>query len=325
VFDQFLSKAAELLAKLEPFAVAIVVQHTAPISGKPGYKAIIHADGRVWGWVGGGCTQPVIVKEALKSLEDGRPRLVRISPSRPPAETPQFKDLVVDYTMTCHSGGAVEVYIEPVFSKPQIVILGCSPVAENLARLGKAINYVVRVAAPQADRERFPGADEVQGNFDLSHMKITPQTYIVISTQGEGDEEALEDALATGASYIAFVASKTKAAKILDGLLEKGQDPRQVRRLRVPAGLDIKATSPEEIAVSILAEIIQVRGKKVSPVSSLDGLKMPAPAKDPICGMNVDIATAQFRTEHRGNTFYFCCAGCQRKFESEPARYAGPS
>jgi xanthine dehydrogenase accessory factor len=322
VFDQFLSKAAELLGQQEPFAVAIVVQYTSPISGKPGYKAIIHSDGRVWGWVGGGCTQPVIVKEALRSLEDGRPRLVRISPAGPAAETPRYKDLVIDYTMTCHSGGAVEVYIEPVFSKPQILILGCSPVAENLARLGKAINYVVRVAAPRADQENFHGADEVQRTFDLSHIKITPQTYVVVSTQGDGDEEALEKALATGASYIAFVASKTKAAKVLEGLLERGQSALEGKRLRVPAGLDIKATSPEEIAVSILAEIIQVRGEKAAPVAAAAALELRAPAIDPICGMNVDITSARFKAEYRANTFYFCCAGCQRKFESEPARYA---
>jgi len=326
MFDQFLSKAAELLAKLEPFAVAIVVQHTSPISGKPGYKAIIHSDGRVWGWVGGGCTQPLIVKEALKSLSDGRPRLVRISPSSRQLETPQSKDLVVDYTMTCHSGGAVEIYIEPVFSKPQIVILGRSPVAQNLARLGKAINYVVRVAAPQADQEEFFGIDSVQGNFDLSSIKITPQTYVVVSTQGEGDEEALEHALRTDAAYIAFVASKTKAAKVLEGLREHGFPQQQLQRLRVPAGLNIKATSPEEIAVSILAEIIQVRGEKSSPIASLGDSEVLATtaltASDPICGMSVNIAKAKFKSEFQGNEFYFCCAGCQRKFELDPARYA---
>lgn len=324
MFDQFLSKAAELLAKLEPFAVAIVIQHTSPISGKPGYKAIIHSDGRVWGWVGGGCTQPVIVKEALKSLKDGRPRIVRISPGGPPPESPETKDLVIDYTMTCHSGGAVEIYIEPVFSKPQIVILGSSPVAQNLSRLGKAISYVVHVAAPRADAVDFLGADSVQQTFDLSSIKITPQTYVVVSTQGEGDEEALERALKSGASYVAFVASKTKARKVVDSLRESGMTVQQLARLRFPAGLDIKATSPEEIAVSILAEIIQVRGAKSSPVSSPLEPEVPlmavTTATDPICGMTVTIATAKFKSEYQGAVFYFCCGGCQRKFDLEPSR-----
>ena len=319
MFDQFLSKAAELLAKLEPFAVAIVVQHTSPISGKPGYKAIIHSDGRVWGWVGGGCTQPVIVKEALNSLQDGRPRLVRISPGGPPPDTPQSQDLVIDYTMTCHSGGAVEIYIEPVFSKPQIVILGSSPVAQNLSRLGKAINYVVRVAAPHADPEDFLGADGMQHTFDLSALKITPQTYVVVSTQGEGDEEALEHALKSGASYVAFVASKTKAARVVDTLREAGMPAQQLARLRFPAGLNIKATSPEEIAVSILAEIIQVRGEKVSPIPAV------ATAKDPICGMTVTVASATFKSDYQGTTFYFCCAGCQKKFELRAAQPLSPA
>jgi xanthine dehydrogenase accessory factor len=112
IFEQFLNKADELLAKGEPFAVALVVRYEAPISGKPGNKAIIRADGKLWGWIGGGCAQPVIVKQALQALADGQPRLVRISPSSSPEEG------IVGYTMTCHSGGTLDIYIEPVLPKP---------------------------------------------------------------------------------------------------------------------------------------------------------------------------------------------------------------
>src|SRR5215469_8272121 len=153
MFDQFVAKAAELLAKGEPFVTASVVRFEAPISGKPGDKAIIFQDGRMWGWIGGGCSQPVVVKEALKALADGQPRLIRISPNSSPEQG------IVDYTMTCHSGGTLDIYIEPVLPKPHILILGHSPVAVALAKLGKAINYTVSVAAPEADRERFPDCD----------------------------------------------------------------------------------------------------------------------------------------------------------------------
>ncbi len=320
MFDQFLSKAAELLEKQEPFAVAIVTHHTAPISGKPGYKAIIRGDGSVWGWVGGGCTQPLVVKEGLKALRDGRPRLVRISPDQPALETPQETDEVVDYVMTCHSGGALEVYIEPVFSKPAIIILGSSPTAQNLSRLGKAINYTVRILAPHADKADFLGADSVQQSFDLSGIKGTPQTYIVVSTQGEGDEEALESALKADVAYVGFVASKTKAAKVMATLQANGSvTAQQLARLRAPAGLNIKATSPEEIAVSILAEIIQARGEKLQPLAAVAETG-PVLAKDPICGMSVEVGKAQHRSEYAGTTYYFCCAGCKQKFEREPAR-----
>ena len=185
MFDQFLSKAEELLTDGQSFAIAVVVRYQAPISGKPGNKAIIFADGKIWGWIGGGCAQPVVVKEALKALADGQPRLIRISPSSSPEEG------IVDYTMTCHSGGTLDIYIEPVLPKPHILILGRSPVAESLARLGKAIGYTVSVVAPGADRESFPDSDLVQAELDLGQLKTTPQTFIVVSTQGEGDEEAL--------------------------------------------------------------------------------------------------------------------------------------
>src|SRR5271163_3376474 len=172
MFDQFLKKADELLLIGESFAIATVVRYEAPISGKPGDKAIIFADGEVWGWIGGGCAKPAVVAEALKALKDGRPRLVRISPSSSEAEG------IVAYNMTCHSGGTLDIYIEPVLPKPHILILGRSPVGRTLARLAKAINYTVSIAAPQADRESYPDADRVQADLDLSGLSIRPQTFI---------------------------------------------------------------------------------------------------------------------------------------------------
>src|SRR5271169_985992 len=319
MFDQFLSKADELLARGEPFAVALVVRYEAPISGKPGNKAIIRADGQLWGWIGGGCAQPVIVKEALKALADGQPRLVRISPSSSPEEG------IVDYTMTCHSGGTLDIYIEPVLPKPHVLILGRSPVAQTLCKLAKTVGYAVSVAAPDADRETFPDADLVQTNFDLAPLKITALTFIVVSTQGESDEEALEAALQTGSNYVAFVASKTKAGKTLETLKDGGLPADKLVKVRAPAGLDIQASSPEEIGVSILAEIIQVR--KVNAVKPMSNVVLPVlkqEARDPICGMAVDVNNAKYKSELQGVSFYFCCAGCKQTFDKQPERYALP-
>ncbi len=223
MFDQFLSKADELLTKDQPFAVAVVVRYQAPISGRPGNKAIIFPDGKMWGWIGGGCAQPVVVKEALKALADGQPRLIRISPSSSPEEG------IVDYAMTCHSGGTLDIFIEPVFPKPHVLILGRSPVAAYLTKLAKAVNYTVSLAAPGADRENFPDPDLLQTDLELNRLKITPQTFIVVSTQGEYDEEALEKALDTSVAYVAFVASKTKASKVLEYLRDRGNDRREAQ------------------------------------------------------------------------------------------------
>jgi xanthine dehydrogenase accessory factor len=319
MFDQFLSKADELLAQGETFAVALVVRYEAPISGKPGNKAIIRADGKLWGWIGGGCAQPVIVKEALKALADGQPRLVRVSPSSSP------EGGIVDYTMTCHSGGTLDVYIEPVLPKPYVLILGRSPVAQTLCKLAKTIGYAVSVAAPDAERETFSDADSIQTNFDLVPLKITPQTFIVVSTQGESDEEALEAALQTGSSYVAFVASKTKSGKTLETLKEGGIPADKLARVRAPAGLDIHASSPEEIAVSILAEIIQARKANAARPASKPVLPvLKQEARDPICGMTVDVNKARHKSEFQGTSFYFCCAGCKQTFDKQPDKYALP-
>jgi xanthine dehydrogenase accessory factor len=316
MFDQFLSKAAELVAKDEPFAVAEVVRHVKPISGKAGDKAIILSDGTIWGWIGGGCAQPTVVKEGLKALKDGRPRLVRISP------TPSEEEGTVAYNMTCHSGGTLDVYIEPVLPKPHILILGRSPVGQALAKLAKTINYRVTVAASRADRESYPDADDILPDLNLSAIKITPQIFVVVSTQGECDEDALETALLTRASYVAFVASRAKAAKVIQSLGERGIDKLRLDQVRAPAGLNIQACSQAEIAVSILAEIIQLSRSQVMDQTKQPNVPDQTEASDPICGMTVAIAAAKYSSDFEGRAFYFCCSGCKRTFDKQPEKYA---
>jgi xanthine dehydrogenase accessory factor len=323
MFDQFLRETAELIAHGESFVTATVVRALPPTSGKPGDKAIIHADGRISGWIGGGCAQPVVVKEALKAQADGRPRLVRISPSDSNPE-----EGIVDYTMTCHSGGALDIYLEPVKPKPQIMILGRSHMAQILARLGSTIGYGVSVVSYESPKEDVDGIERiVADDFKLPSGKITSQTFVVVSTQGEGDEEALEQAVNSNALYVAFVASKTKAGKVLELLKVRGLSDEKISRVRAPAGLNIGATSPEEIAVSILAEIVQIRASEAKsaakPAASATLNVIQTDARDPICGMTVEKSKAKHKAEFQQKTFYFCCAGCKQKFEQSPERYVG--
>src|SRR5262249_17459316 len=169
MFDEFLKKTAELTGQGVTFAVATVVRCVPPISGKLGDKAVIHADGKLWGWIGGGCAQPVVAKEALKALAEGKPRLVRISPS---PDAPE--EGIVDYTMTCHSGGAMDIYIEPVLPRPRLVILGRSPVAQALARLATAIGYATSVVMAEAAGEGFSESEIFHArDYNLERAKVT--------------------------------------------------------------------------------------------------------------------------------------------------------
>jgi xanthine dehydrogenase accessory factor len=320
MFDEFLRKASELLAAETPFAVAIVVKYEPPVSGKPGDKAIIQSDGKVWGWIGGGCVQPLVIREALAALEEGSPRLVRIAPSADPAPEPGL----VNYSMNCHGGGALEIFIEPILSKSRILIFGRSPAAQSLSKLGKAVGYAISVVAPEASKENFPDADIILTEFIPSQVKNRSETYIVVATQGERDEEALENAVRTNARYVSFIASNAKARKIIGFLAGKGVPLEMLNRIKAPAGLHIGTSTPQEIAVSILAEIIQIKKGNVAPVADS---QLPEAgvisnlATDPVCGMTVAATEANPKSEYQGKEFYFCCTGCQQMFDQHPENY----
>ena len=318
MFDEFLSRVSALRSAERPFAMAIVVRYDPPVSGKPGDKAIIEEDGRIWGWVGGGCVQPLVVQEALRAIEEGNPRLARIAP------TPGSKSEsgTVDYTMTCHGGGALEIYIEPVLPRPHILIVGRSLVAQTLCRLAKAIGYHITVVAFGATGESFPEADVTAEALDLRQLHVTPKTYVVVSTQGEQDEEALELVAQTSVPYISFVASEVKARKIRDFLAGKGISQDRLSRIRAPAGLHLGHLSPEEIAVSILAEIVQLRKAGTAPIQRKDQAGDAfGPANDPVCGMAVEENGTKYVSDYRGQMYFFCCAGCKQTFDQQPEAY----
>ena len=320
MFDDFLRRATDLHSNDEPFAVAIVVRCERPTSGKPGDRAIISLDGKLSGWIGGGCTQPIVIKEALQSLKDGNPRLIRVSPTKGAEPV----DDITRYTMMCHSGGALDIFIEPILTSPHLLIFGRSPVAERLAKLAKALSYRVSAVVQDAGWEQFPDVDLLVETLKHDATKMGPRTAIVVATQGEDDEGSLEQALRTEALYIAFVASKKKWEAVSEYLREKGIPTARLNSVKVPAGLDIGAASPEEIAVSILAEMIQVRRKSQvheAVEASKPQVNQSIEQRDPICGMMVDIRTAKFSSDVDGQKFYFCCAPCKSTFDKDPKRH----
>jgi xanthine dehydrogenase accessory factor len=307
---EWLAEAEALARRGEPFAIATVVRCERPTSAKPGAKALIRLDGTVSGWIGGSCAEPVAVKEALGALEDGEPRfLVLVGKGSAPLGR---ADGVREYTMTCHSGGTLEIFVEPVLPKPALVLVGSGPVVQTLAGLAAAARFAVTVVEPESPvPERLADARVVDA---LASVAVTPRTAIVVATHGRFDEEALEQALRSEADYVSLVASPTRAGVVLESLRARAIPDDRLRRLKAPAGLDLGAVTPEEIAVSILAEII-ARRRRPHPVA------VPTEARDPVCGMTVTIATARHRSEGPGGPVYFCCAGCKERYDREPGRY----
>jgi xanthine dehydrogenase accessory factor len=314
--DDLLALAATLRQREEPFALAVVVRCERPTSAKPGAKALIRADGTVTGWIGGACAEPVVVREAVAALRDGQPRFVSLvgESGRVGGRTEGIRE----HPMTCHSGGTLEIYVEPYLPKPLLLLVGHGPVVETLAALGRAVDYTVEAVGPGA------------GPDALDHLAFTPRASVVVATHGEVDEDMLERVLATSAGYVSLVASRKRAAVVVESLRQRGVPVERLGRLKAPAGLDIGAVTPTEIAVSILAEIIQLhRSEKWPAIDSLAppsaalplNATGPEEAVDPVCGMAVKVATARYRSEVGGRTVYFCCGGCKTRFDAAPDRY----
>jgi xanthine dehydrogenase accessory factor len=324
--SELLALAGTLAAKGEPFALATVVRRQAASSAQAGDGALITADGTFHGWLGGSCTQPTVVREAQKAIADGAPRLIALAPD-PQAEK---RPGVLVFPMTCHSGGSVEIYIEPVLPPPRLLVFGVSPVAQSLARLGRAMGFAVHVADPAAEPAQFPGAETLWTDPDF-RLPPGSRPWIVVATMGERDEAALRSALDSDAAYLGVVASRKRFAELASTLEAGGIPGRALEGVQSPAGLDIGARTPEEIAISILAEIVRVRralnetGEAAKPERSA-GLPTLAPApmkeeRDPVCGMMVAVEAARHKAEIAGRTWYFCCGGCREKFLASPARF----
>ncbi len=314
-----LALAAELSRSGEPFVLASVVWRRAPSSGNVGSTALVTTDGRVRGWLGGACAEPTVVREALKALEEGSPRLLFLG-TPDELEAMQRPD-VVTVPIACQSEGALEVYVEPVLPKPSLVVIGRSPAVAAMAALGSALGWPTVVVDDGGRAEDYPGAGRVVTSLDLEAAGVNARSFVVVATQGHYDEDALQRALETPAAYVGLVASRTRAEAVIGYLRDRGVPGEALARVHAPAGLDLGRVAHDEIAVAILAELVQLRA-----AGALEGTVEPAvPTEheeiDPVCGMAVDVARARYRTVHGHRTYYLCSAACQRRFEEDPARF----
>jgi xanthine dehydrogenase accessory factor len=329
------ARAAELETGGRTFVLATVVAVRKPTSARPGASGIIHPDGTIEGWVGGSCAQPVVVREALRALADGQPRLLRLSKDGPGEG--RRGDGIVELVMTCHSGGTLEIYVEPHLPAPHLWVAGTTPIAGALVALGSASGWRVTLFDPIADPDAFPAAEAVLGDRELRSLEVAMPPYVVVATQGVWDEEAVAAALRRDVAYVGLIASPTRAAVVRTWLREEADLPEdRVAALRAPAGMDLGAETAEEVALSILAELVLVRRGRA------DFVAAPGPATiagradepldngpivddivllDPVCGMTVDRHDARHLAEYGGVVYAFCAMGCRTRFIRDPASF----
>jgi len=319
---ELLALASQLAAREESFALVTVVRREPPSSARVGDAAVVTASGGYHGWVGGGCTRSTVLREALQAIADGEPRLLSLSPDPAGEERPGL----VALPMTCDSGGTVDIYVEPVLPVPRLVLFGSSPAVRTLARIGHAMGYRVDVIDPDADAAAFPDAERI--TREVAPAAVPEGAYVLVATMGESDIGVIEAVTRLSPAYLGVIASRTRFAQLRDALLERGVPASALERIAAPAGLDIGARTPEEIALSIMAQIVE---RRRSVADSPDKGKAPAAgarsreelreATDPVCGMSVTVAGARHPADFGGRKYYFCCAGCRAKFLADPARY----
>ncbi len=258
-----LDLVSNLKAKGEAFVLATVVRTVSVTAAKAGAKAVIRPDGTFSeGWIGGGCARAAVLKAAREAIADGKPRLISVQPEELLEEQGvkpgEEKDGVRFARNMCPSQGTMDVFVEPVLPKPQLIICGSSPVAVALADLGRRLGFAAVICAPAAEQSAFAEADRRIEDYALG-VESEGKRFVVVSTQGRGDEAALRAALSVESDYVAFVGSRRKMAALRAKLVVDGVAPERFDALRAPAGLDLGAITPEEIALTILAEIVEIR------------------------------------------------------------------
>lgn len=329
--------AGDLTRKGMSFVIATVVRRDGFTSAHQGDMAIIDDAGGFHGWVGGGCTRPTVEREAKTVLASKTARLISLSPE--PERDP--RPGVLALPMTCSSGGTVEIYLDPVIASPRVALFGRSPIIAAIARVARAIGYLVDVADPDVQRDEVPAADRVFAS--IAAPELDGAQLIVVGTMGELDEDAVVRALAIKPAYLGVIASRRRFALLRDALIARGIGPSSITSIANPAGLDLGAREAGEVAISILAQMVARRNGIVSvdesrssagpsetnpaiPVATKlarRSLPLVTPlaettAIDPVCQMTVEIASAKHVAEHDGKTFYFCCGGCKTKFLARP-------
>jgi xanthine dehydrogenase accessory factor len=291
-----MSKRAEALtAAREPFVTAVVVRAQRPSSVRAGDSAIVLRDGTIDGFVGGACAEPAVRLHALRVLETGEPLLLRIEPGD--GDGPA-QDGAVTVQNPCLSGGALEIFLEPRLPDPRVIALGDTPVAHALADIGPRVGLEVQLVAPGDAADPEPG--------DVAY---------VVASHGRGEEDALARALRGDVQYVGLVASRKRGAAVVEFLRDEGLTDAELARLHTPAGLDIGARGAEEIALSILAEIVSIRRRHELPPAE----PVVTTAVDPVCGMEVQAGPPSPNTVHDGETVWFCGDGCRRSYEASHA------
>jgi xanthine dehydrogenase accessory factor len=277
--------------------LATVVRCDPPTSAKPGDKAVITADGRLRGWIGGSCSEPLVRREALRALAEGTPRLVKIVPAEDAKASRRKGELTM--ATTCPSGGALDIFIEPQLPKPLLVVFGETPAAESLVKLGQLTGFRTQLVAQAALASlAVPGND----------------AWAVVATMGHYDEEAVEAALAFPDLKVALVASRRRSAAVLDALRSRGVPEDSLARVHAPAGR-LQGATQEEIALLAMAEVVAER-RKQGPAhrSAVAEVAAAIFATDPVCGMAVEIKPGALTAERDGVTEYFCGPGCRTAF-----------
>ncbi len=324
---EILLKALQLGESEEAFAIVGVLKTEGPTAVKAGNKSIIRADGSIEGWVGGHCTEEEIVRNARKSMDDGTTRTLNLS--------------------TCQ-GGTMDVYIEPYLPRRKLVVFGHVPIVSALSRLAKILNFkVIVVDNRNSSKEDYGQADLVVNTPDeLNLVRLTRQTYVVIATMGEHDQAYAAKLVGSEVPYIGIVAGKKRASEILDFLVAGGASEEQISKIRSPAGVYIRGVTAEEIALSILAEIVERSRTQIgNPTEharetrkgSLTGEKRIAELShsgnsatqtsrqvmvDPVCGMTVGASdSAYYSKTEGGTTILFCSAACKEEFDRNPEKY----
>ena len=333
---------AALAERGEAYARVTVVRREPPVSANVGDRAVVTRDGELHGWIGGAaCAQTTAISESTAVLDAGEPRLVGIAPDPETVDRPGLDA----FPMHCHSEGVLELFIEPVNPTPTLLIIGNSPVARSLARLASELNVDVTVVDPDSDddtdHDTVPATDP-----DTIVDATGPEPLVVVASMGQYDARGVAAGIQADAPYIGLVASDARSTEVTDraaGVLDA--DPEAVAAaVTNPAGVDITAHSPAEIATSILAEVVDaqsnagVAGTEVTGAGSpttdpasatddganteetstpddADGL-----ATDPVCGMRVEPGDAP-TVEHDGTTYHFCCTGCADSFRNDPESY----
>lgn len=313
---EMLELAAELGRLRQPFLTATVVWARGPSSGKRGSTAIIQANGKVEGWIGGACAEPVVIRNAREALADGKPRLLFLGTDDEVAAV--NRPDITAVPISCTSEGALEVYLEPMLPQSYMVVVGRSPAVHTLTAIANALDWEVTVVDDGGSKEDHPFARTV-----LTKMVMPPDiersTPVMVMTQGHYDEPALEAALETKAEYIGLVASSKRAATVIGYLADRGVAQQELDRIHAPAGLDLGPLKHRELGVAIMADLLQRKasGEMAAGVS----METPHIAIDPVCGMEVDVASARWITEHEGETVYFCAPGCKTAYEKSPTDF----